>query len=117
MYITTTVPDGVAVSAWVPTSNIQSADRDRLAIVGVYAPVGLTQPTCSIQGSWSGGNDATGFDVLDQYGNAKSIPLTAGKLTDVIPAQNPMALPPYIRVKLSGNATADRIFQIGLRPV
>ncbi len=117
MYINATVPNGQSFSAWINVGNINSSERERLAIVGVYAPIGLTQTSCSIQGSWTGPGDTNGFDILDQYGNAKTIPVTAGKLTDITPSQNPMALPPYIRVKLPSNATDERKFNIGLRPV
>lgn len=118
MYISATVPKGEAVSAWINVGNINSSERERLAIVGVYAPIGLTQTSCSIQGSWTGGpGDATGFDIIDQYAAAKSFVVAAGKLSDIPPGQNPMALPPYIRVNLPSNATADRTFNIGLRPV
>ena len=117
MYINATIPSGQSVSNWINVGNINSSERERLAIVGVYAPIGLTQTSCSIQGSWTGTGDATGFDIIDQYGAAKSFVVAAGKLTDIPPGQNPMALPPYIRVKLPSNATADRTFNVGLRPV
>lgn len=116
MYISATVANGADASSWIPTSNLNSSNREYLAIVGVYAPTGTTQTSCSIQGSWTGGSDA-GFDVLDSYGAAKTHPIAAGKLTDIIPGANPMALPPYIRLKLPTTVSADREFKIGIRPV
>lgn len=116
MYISATVANGADTSSWISTSNINSTERERLAIVGVYTPTGTTQTSCSIQGSWVGGSD-TGFDVLDSYGAAKTHPIAAGKLTDIIPGSNPMALPPYIRIKLPSTVSADREFKIGIRPV
>lgn len=116
MYIFAKVANGADTSSWIPTSNLNSAERERLVIVGVFAPTGTTQTSCSIQGSWTGGSDA-GFDVLDSYGSAKTIPISAGKLTDILPGQNPMSLPPYIRIKLPSTVSADREFKIGIRPV
>lgn len=117
MYINATVPNGEAVSAWINVGNINSSERERLAIVGVFAPTGTTQTSCSIQGSWTGPGDTTGFDVIDTYGSAKTITISAGKLTDINPAQNPMVLPPYIRLKLPSTVSADREFRVGLRLV
>jgi hypothetical protein len=116
MYITATIPASGTTSAWIPTSSFGSIDSERLAIVGIYAPTGASQTSCAIQGSFAGGADA-GFDVLDSVGIAKTFPVAANKLTDIPPAMNPMALPPYIRVKLPAPAAAEYEYKIGLRLV